>query len=301
MSAPPKSRLLAVDDVPANLFALEAVLGRKYDLVGAKSGQEALDILKRDTNFDVILMDLQMPVMDGYEAARRIKQMPQCDDIPLVFITAVFQEDPHIKRGYEAGAVDYFTKPFDPDILRLKIDVYASFRHRTALIKARERQLRESEEVLRAGRKLANVLEGLPVGVIIADVDGRICQMNEEALRILKSDSAIATDAYGEVLSWWERNDERIKHGGSPLARALEHGHHTKNQLVPMECLDGTIKNVLESTSPLRSVEGAIVGAVVVMQDVTETKKCEADFEKRITQLVSLGVELEHASHGPAQ
>src|SRR6185312_3081099 len=108
-----RSRVLAVDDVPANLVALEAVLGRKYELVGAKSGAEALEILGRDQSFDVILMDLQMPKMDGYEAAVRIKQLAGCEDIPLIFITAVFNEDPQIKRGYEVGAIDYFTKPFD--------------------------------------------------------------------------------------------------------------------------------------------------------------------------------------------
>ena len=275
-------------------------MGRKYELVGAKSGAEALEILGRDQNFDVILMDLQMPKMDGYEAAVRIKQMAGCEDIPLIFITAVFNEDPQIKRGYEVGAIDYFTKPFDPDILRMKVDVYSAFRHKNAILKARERQLHESEEVVRAGRKLANVLEGLPVGVIIADVDGRIGQMNEEALRIVKSVSAIESDAYGELLEWWERNEARLKHGKSPLARVLASGRHTKNELVRIECVDGTMKDLIESTSPLRSAEGAIVGAVVVMQDVTERKTYEADFEERIARLVSLGVELERASVPPS-
>src|SRR4051812_15580522 len=117
-------RLLAVDDTPSNLVALNAVLGRKYTLVEAKSGAEAIAILERDTNFDVILMDVQMPIMDGYETATRIKQLPGCDDIPLVFITAVYSEDPHVKRGYACGAMDYFTKPYDPEILRMKLDVY---------------------------------------------------------------------------------------------------------------------------------------------------------------------------------
>ena len=256
-------------------------MGRKYELVGAKSGAEALEILGRDQNFDVILMDLQMPKMDGYEAAMRIKQMPGCEDIPLIFITAVFNEDPQIKRGYEVGAVDYFTKPFDPDILRMKIDVYSSFRHKNAILKARERQLQESEEVLRAGRKLADVLEGLPVGVIIADVDGRIGQMNEEALRVVKASTA------AEFVEWWKRNEPRFSPG------------HAKHQLVRVECVDRTAKHLLASTSPLRNADGDLVGAVVVMQDVTERKTYEADFEERIARLVSLGVELERASVPP--
>lgn len=288
-----RPRLLAVDDAPSNLVALEAVLGREYELVGAKSGAEAISILERDTNFDVILMDIQMPQMDGYEAATRIKQLPGCADIPLVFITAVYNADPHVKRGYAVGAMDYFTKPFDPDILKMKLGVYASFRHRTALIRARERQLAETESVLRAGRKLAAVLEGLPVGVMIADRDGRVSQMNEGALRILQSASALDTDAYGELISWWERNAKRIRSGGSPLERVLKTGEPSHNVAVEMECIDGTKKTVLESTSPLRDLDGSIAGAVIVIQDVTEPKKFEADFEQRIAHLVSIGMELE--------
>ena len=123
-----KRRILAVDDAPANLVALDAVLGRQYELIAAHSGQEALGILAKDPNIDVILLDIQMPVMDGYEVASRIKKIPECADIPLIFITAIYTEDPHVKKGYELGAVDYFTKPFDPDLLRLKVDVYATFR-----------------------------------------------------------------------------------------------------------------------------------------------------------------------------
>lgn len=289
-------RVLAVDDTPSNLVALDAVLSRNYALVEANSGPAALAILERDPSFDVVLLDVSMPVMDGYETAQRIKKMPGCEDIPIVFITAVYNEDPHVKRGYEAGGIDYFTKPFDPDLLRLKLDVYASFRQRATLLKARERQIRESEAVLRAGRKLASVLEGLSVGVLIADASGRVCQMNDGALRLLKSISAIESDAYGQILEWWERNEARVKQGTSPLARALATGTATHNQRVDLECVDGTTKSVLESTSPLRSTDGNVVGAVVVMQDVTEPKKYEADFEQRIASLVSIGVDLERAN-----
>ena len=292
----PLPRVLAVDDTPSNLVALDAVLSRKYALVEANSGAAALAILAKDPDFDVILLDVSMPIMDGYETAKRIKQMPGCADIPIVFITAVYNEDPHVKRGYEAGGIDYFTKPFDPDLLRMKLDVYASFRQRSAVLKARERQIRESEAVLRAGRKLASVLESLPVGVFIADASGRVCQMNEGALRLLKSISAIESDAYGELLEWWERNEARVKRGTSPLSISLVSGKATHNQRVQLECVDGTTKELLESTSPLLSADGMLVGAVVVMQDVTEPKKYEAAFEERIASLVSTGIELERAT-----
>jgi CheY-like chemotaxis protein len=297
MLASSKPRVLAVDDIPANLVALDAVLNDSYEILHAHSGPEAIAFLQRDHAIDVILMDVRMPEMDGYQAAAEIKKLPGCAEIPLVFITAVYNEDPHIKRGYEVGAIDYFTKPFDPDILRLKVDVYASFSRRNSVLRAREQQLRESEDVLRAGRKLSSVLEGLPVGVIIADSTGRVFQANDEMLRILKSVSAIKSDEYGEVLDWWRKNEEALRHDRSPLTRTLETGESCRNLAVRLESLDGSTKNLLESTSPLRGLDGAIVGAVVILHDVTEQKELEADFEDRVARLVSIGVELEGAAH----
>lgn len=189
--------------------------------------------------------------------------------------------------------MDYFTKPFDPDLLRLKVEVYASFRHRAEVLRIRERQLEESEKVLNVGRKLASVLEGLPVGVIIADVAGRVCQTNDELVRIIKSAPAIANDTYGQVLEWWRRNEQTLKHGSSPLARSLESGVSLRNEALQIECLDGTSKTLVESVSPLRGLDGAIVGAVVLLQDLTQHRQVEADFEQRIARLVSIGMELE--------
>lgn len=287
-----RPRILAVDDTPGNLLALDAVLGERYEVIRASSGAEAIAILGRDHAIDVILMDIHMPIMDGYEAAERIKKMSWCADIPLIFISAVYNQDPEIKRGYEVGAVDYFTKPFDPDILRMKVEVYAAFRHRAAMLRERERQIRESENVLRAGRKLTSVLEDLPVGVIIADGEGRVCQANEEALRILESLRAVESGAYGELLAWWEQNAETIRNESS-LRRALDAGLASHNVATTVRCLDGTSKNLLESTSPLRGLDGSVVGAVVVIQDVTAHRKLEVELESGITSLVSIGVELE--------
>jgi CheY-like chemotaxis protein len=288
-----KPKVLAVDDVPANLVALDAVLDPVCDVVRANGGREAIAYLEKNADVDVILMDIQMPGMDGYEAARIIKSMPNCKDIPLIFVTAIYTEDPHVKKGYQVGAVDYFSKPFDPDILRLKVGVYASYRRRAAILEERERQIRESEHVLHAARKLSAVLESLEAGIIIADTDGNVCQTNEEVSRIVKSVDAMAADSYGELLGWWDRDGAMLKDGGGALDRALREGVATPNQLVTIHCLDGTTKTLYASTSPLRGLDNAVVGAVIVVQDVTEKRKIEADFEHRITRLISLGVELE--------
>lgn len=289
-----KPTILAVDDTPSNLIALEAVLDADFELRYARSGTEAIESLRQNNDVAVILMDIQMPGMDGYEAASRIKKLPGCEEIPIVFVTAVYNEDPHVKKGYSVGGVDYFTKPFDPDLLRLKVGIYATFRQRAVLLMERERQIKETEELLKAGRKLSALLESLPVGVLIADVHGRICQANDEISRLLKSDELIQNDAYGAVLGWWDSSGRLLKDGGGPLYQAL-HGRASHNEVMQIRCIDDSPKTVVASASPLLGLGRDIVGAVIVLQDITESKRIEGDLEERITRLVSLGVELEQS------
>ncbi len=293
-----KPTILAVDDTPGNLVALEAVLERDFELVLANSGARAIEVLQQRSDIAVILMDLQMPVMDGFEAAQRIKRLPGCQDIPIVFVTAVYHEDPYIKRGYQVGGVDYFTKPFDPELLRLKMLIYASFREKAAVLNERERHIRETEELLVAGRKLSAVLESLPVGVLIADPSGTICQTNDEVARICKATEVIEHDGYGEVLDWWESDGHTIKDPAGPLARALRERMSSHNQRVAIRCFDGTSKTIVASASPLLGIGGQIVGAVVVIKDTSESKQIEDELEARVARLVSLGVELEQSMHG---
>jgi PAS domain S-box-containing protein len=288
-----KSNLLIVDDKPENLIALKAVLGSEYNLWPANSGQEALEVLEKQ-EVDVILLDIQMPEMDGYETARRIKQIEKCKNIPIIFVTAIFKEDPHIKKGYEVGAIDYFTKPFDPDILKLKIAIYSSFRKQGVLLKERERQIQESEELLKAGRKLSAVLQTLPVGVIIADIDGRILQINDAVLRISKSVEPLANDSYGEFIKWWAHEGHVIK---DAFSRALTSGESKHNEILKIACFDGAQKVILSSSSPLRGLNDQIVGAVAVIQDITQHRQIEEDMEQRIMKLISIGVELEQTAH----
>jgi CheY-like chemotaxis protein len=289
-----KPRILAVDDTPANLVALEAVLDADFDLVFAKSGPEAISILERGEDIDVILMDLQMPVMDGFQAAERIKKLEACKEIPIVFITAIYSEDPHVKRGYASGGVDYFTKPFDPELLKLKMAIYASFRQKAAVLRERENQIRATEELLKAGRKLSAVLESLPVGVLIADTQGRICQMNDELARICKATESIEQHAYGELLGWWASDGQPLIGPNSPLARVLATGESSHANQVQIRCFDGTSKSIVASASPLLA-EGRIAGAVVVIKDVTESKQIEEEMESRVARLISLGIQIEHS------
>ena len=295
MQQPRKARVLVVDDKRANLLALAAVLETDYELLFAESGAEAIKGLEKHRDVDVILMDVHMPDMDGFETATRIKKMKGAQDIPIIFVTAVYQDDPFVKKGYEVGGIDYFAKPFDPEILKMKVAAYASFRLKADLLRERELHIRESEELLRVGRKLSAVLESLPVGVLIADVDGRICQTTEEASRILKCVGPEQSDAYGEILGWWDSGGQMIKDESGPLARALRGAETTHSHPLEIRCFDGTSKTILASASPLHGLDGHTLGAVVLIRDLTESKQIEEDLAKRVTRLVAVGVELEES------
>ena len=119
-----KARILLVDDRHENLVALEAILSSlNQTLVTVKSGEEALKALLVD-EFAVILLDVVMPGMDGFETASHIKRRPKTRDVPIIFLTAASAEPDHAFRGYAAGAVDYISKPFDPWVLRAKVAVF---------------------------------------------------------------------------------------------------------------------------------------------------------------------------------
>jgi CheY-like chemotaxis protein len=291
-----KAKVLVVDDKRANLIALEAVLDGEYQLAYAESGEEALGILQRERDIDVILLDVQMPGLDGFETAQLIKRTDGCADIPIIFVTAIFTEDPWIRKGYEVGGVDYFSKPFDPEILKLKVAVYASFRQRETFLRERERHIRESEELLRASRKLSAVLESLPFGVLIADADGRIVQSTEEAGRLLNIAGAAEADAYGELLGWWDSAGRALKGHDGPLARALEKGETSRGERLEVRQFNGKRKTIAVSASPLLGLDGHKAGAVILIQDLTETRGVEADLQQRVTSLVSLSVALEEGA-----
>jgi CheY-like chemotaxis protein len=293
-----KPNVLVVDDKRANIFALEAVLGNEHTVHSALSGEEAIVLLEANRSIDVILMDVQMPTMDGFQAAALIKKMDGYEDVPIIFVSAVYTENPFIKQGFKAGGIDYFGKPFDPEILKMKVAVYASFRQKTDLLKARERQVRESEELIKVGRKLSAVLESLPVGVLIADVEGRVCQMTDEVARILKCAEPVERDAYGEILGWWDASGQVIRNGEGPLSRALHGGEHSHSERMEIRCCDGSPKTVLASASPLRALDKRIVGAVALIQDLSASEKIEEDLEQRVTQLIGIGVELEGSAVG---
>jgi CheY-like chemotaxis protein len=144
------AKVLLVDDRRDNLLALEAILqGLPVQPVGAHSGEEALKKLLVD-DFALILLDAQMPSMDGFETARHIKRRERTRHVPIIFLTAADRDSHMALRGYAAGAVDYLTKPFDPWVLRAKVTVFVELWAKTQQLNAQAEATRAKESALRS-------------------------------------------------------------------------------------------------------------------------------------------------------
>ncbi len=162
--APLRARILLVDDIPANLLALRAILETLgQELVAVRSGEEALRELLRG-DFACILMDVQMPGLDGLETARLIRARERTRHLPILFITALSREAAYVTRGYSQGAVDYLLKPVDPDILRAKVQVFVDLYLRGEEVKRQALELaarRRAEEELQRAAELEQQLVGI--------------------------------------------------------------------------------------------------------------------------------------------
>ena len=151
-SKPLTARVLIVDDDERNAFAArEALEVLGHELVIARSGEEALRLLLQQ-EFAVILLDLHMPGMDGYETARLIREHPRTRDTPIVFVTAVFRDEAHILQAYTAGAVDVVFKPVDPFILRSKVAILVELHLKTLEVR---RQAEEQHALLEANARIS--------------------------------------------------------------------------------------------------------------------------------------------------
>lgn len=145
---PDKPKILIVDDKAANLMAMEGLLEELgATLLTASSGQEALALMLKH-EFALVLLDVQMPDMDGFETATLMRGMKQTRHLPIIFVTAISKEDEHIFRGYDAGAIDYLFKPINPVILRSKVEVFLTIYRQQRLLEKKTIDLDQKVEEL---------------------------------------------------------------------------------------------------------------------------------------------------------
>ncbi len=268
-----KINILLVDDRPENLFVLEATLeSSDYNLVAAHSGLEALSLIEQYT-FALILLDIQMPEMDGFETATLIKAKD--GNIPIIFISAIYKEDPHVRRGYEVGASDYFGKPFDPDILKRKVGVYADLHRKNLKLQHSEEQLRmRNREIGHHAAELTTVMDAVPEVIYVVS-DDRITRNNSAALAVFGFEAP--EDMRQDLESFSQQVHIRDAKTGVPLPledepgyRALK-GEKSSRRVVVRNLRTGKDKVVNATAIPMY-FKDEIIGAVVTHVPLTVVK-----------------------------
>jgi PAS domain S-box-containing protein len=260
--------VLLVDDEPANLLALEVVLEPLgANLVRANSGGEALRKLQ-DADFAAILLDVRMPGMDGFEAARLIRSRPRSRSTPIIFVTAdAFELS--AEEAYAMGAVDFLTKPLLPAIIKAKVAFFIELQRGKDELRAAERRASQERAFLAA------VLEAIEDGVVACDAEGRLTLFNRATRTFHGLPPDIAPIQSGAEMHLY-REDGRtlLTNPEIPLFRALagEQVHDARMVIAPK---GRTARTVVASGRPLYDEDGHKLGAVVSMHDITAVREAE--------------------------
>lgn len=258
--------ILLVDDQPENLLALEAVLGKLGEnLVHASSGEEALRCLLNQ-DFAVILLDVQMPGMDGFETANLIRSRARSQHTPIIFLTAFDASDQGVFKGYSLGAVDYLIKPINSEILVSKVAVFVDLFRKTAAIKHQAAQLTAvNAELRRSEEQFRSLSASSPTGIFVIDPDGRLTYTNPRYQAICSvSDQnwhqCIHQDDRDRALSQWNVY--------------LEHGGEFSEEF-RLKTEDDHVLWVQVRSCPMLSQWGEAQGHVGTIEDITERKEAE--------------------------
>ena len=284
-----RPRVLIVDDDERNLLALETVLEDVGEVVVARSGEEALrELLKGE--FAVILLDVYMPGMDGYETAQIIRSREQSKGIPIVFLSAVNKETEHLIRGYAMGAVDYVFKPVDPIVLRSKVAVFVDLFAKTKEIERKARQeqalldanLRANAERLRAEQELrlaeqrqAVIIQSLPIILYLEPFDAIQRWPNYVSGNLLAMTGFDHKQILDRPEIWAERlhPDDRDR-----VLAAIESRKSTGRLSVEYrwECADGSYKHFHDQAVLLKDGDGRPIEFAGTLTDVTEQRSLES-------------------------
>jgi PAS domain S-box-containing protein len=264
-----RARILMVDDHQPNLLALEAILAPLgEELVGVTSGEDALRQLL-EGEFALILMDVQMPGMDGIETAAVIKQRERNRSTPIIFLTAIAKDPSFIFKGYSQGAVDYLLKPFDPEILRTKVSVFVDLWKRGELIKRqaamlRAQELRDLER--RSEVRFHGLTDSMPQCVWAARRNGEIHYCNRVWREYAGPSAGISF--FGGV------PEEELPAVRAAWAAAIRGGRGLEREQ-RLRRHDGELRWHLCRVVPERDEHGSIVSWIATATDIDHQKRVE--------------------------
>lgn len=271
MQAESKVNVLLVDDYPENLLALEAILERLgQNLVRANSGAQALRCLLNE-DFAVILLDVQMPGMDGFETATLIRNRERSRDTPIIFLTAFSTNEAMIFKGYSLGAVDYLIKPVDPAILISKVTVFVDLFKKTEQIKQQAAELAAiNNELKKSEEKFRSLSACSPIGIFLLDIEGRCTYTNPrcQALYGLTFEESLGDG--------WLRSvhpDDRDRVFADWPTWALRSSQYSNE--FRLQTPEGNIRWVHLQISPMLSSQNQLSGYVGTIEDITERQLAE--------------------------
>ncbi len=285
---PSKPVVLVVDDNAQNLLALEAILSRDdRTVLTAGSGEEALRYLL-DRDAAVVLLDVHMLGMDGYETAALIRNREKTRDVPIIFVTSYNKEDADVVKGYAHGAVDYIFKPVVPDILHSKVNVFVELYKRTEELKRKNEELERTEKELLRTKAAASLIKHAPDPVFLTDVRGTILQANDAVSELLGLQSEDVVEQSLAVFL----PPEDIRRFAEVLRETVEQGVVRNVRLNPRNSVGQVTPTVLNA-SALRDQDGRIIGAIGVLRDMTAHDAMVRDLEQSRGSLIEKIRELE--------
>jgi signal transduction histidine kinase/FixJ family two-component response regulator len=285
--------ILIVDDKPENIFALKSLLAiHSFEVDTASSGEEALKKILKNS-YALIILDVQMPEMDGFEVAEAISGYSKSKDIPIIFLSAVNTHKKFITKGYTSGGIDYVTKPFDPDILLLKVKTFYRLSEQTRQLNAMERSLREeieqknkAEQLLQENvEELKSILESIPQIAFTTRADGSVEYVNHH---------------------WYSYSSEKcifpVTEGLSIQAgieQAIQTTARQQYEVRMRSLTEGIFRFHMLHLTPVWK-DGAIIKWVGIFTDIHEQKMASQLLEKRVEertmQLRSMNQRLEESN-----
>ncbi|MCP3867391.1 MAG: response regulator [Gammaproteobacteria bacterium] len=265
-------KLLIVDDHEHNLFTLRTLVQQHMDvgILEATSGQQALDTALRQPDIDLIILDIQMPEMDGFQTASMLKIRKRTRSIPIIFLTAAFKTEEFQQKGYEVGAADYLLKPIDDNQLINKISTYFRLIEKEReLNRELERKVAERTlELAQANTHLENIIKYMGEALLVLDPEGKITQANPAACQMLGyTEDSLRNLSIGDVFE--EDEDEQAgAFMGIWLEALIRVGAISKID-ARFIARDGRRVPILFSRTAVSDPEGTITDIICIAKNMT--------------------------------
>ncbi|MCP5142840.1 MAG: response regulator [Chromatiales bacterium] len=273
-------KLLIVDDNQNNLYTLRSLIEKHMDvaILEATSGQQAIDVALADGDIDLIILDVQMPEMDGFQTASMLKIRKKTRDIPIIFLTAAFKSHEFQQKGFEVGGVDYLLKPIDDLLLLNKLSTYFRLieKERELNRVLEEKVAERTRELADAKRYLENIINTMGEALLVLGPGGKITQANPAARAMLGyADDTLIGMAIGDVFEEDEA-EQANAFMGSWLEAVIRSGV-IKDIAARFIAADQSQIPILFSRTAMLDERGKPVMIILIAKDMTGYQRTDCD------------------------